>query len=329
MKEKNNIIRAEKLTKVFKVQERGKAGMLSAVKSLFHREYTYVPAVKDLDLCIRRGEIRGLIGPNGAGKSTTLKIFSGILHPTSGNVDIMGLTPWRQRETLVRRLGVVFGQKSQLIWDLPAVDTFQLHRKMYDIPADVFRANLDYFIGLLRVAEVVKKPVRQISLGERMKCEFICALLHEPPLVFLDEPTIGLDIFSKEAIRGFIKGVNRDKGTTFILTTHDLSDIENLCHHVSIINQGAIVFNDSIDRLRSFFSDRKIIELQFARKIRAADLKGYAVKSFTPWAAKIELDTSKTKLERAVAGFFRKLPVKDINIGNIDIEEVIKFIYAG
>ncbi|MBN1698073.1 MAG: ATP-binding cassette domain-containing protein [Spirochaetales bacterium] len=328
IKRKENIVSAEGLTKVFKVHLRDKSGLLPAIQSLFVRKYSEVVAVKKLDMAIRQGEIRGLIGPNGAGKSTTIKIFSGILFPTSGSADIMGHTPWHDRERLVKRIGVVFGQKSQLIWDLPAIDTFQLHRKMYDIPDNVYDENIRYFTALLNVAEVIRKPVRQISLGERMKCEFICALLHEPPLVFLDEPTIGLDIFSKEAIRGFIKGVNREKGTTFILTTHDLNDIENLCERVSIINKGTIVFDDTIDKLKSYFADRKMVELHFRRKIASSELAGYDVKEFSPLAARVELDMTRTKLEDEVARIFRTLPIRDINISNIDIEEVIKFIYA-
>ncbi|MBN2443334.1 MAG: ATP-binding cassette domain-containing protein [Spirochaetales bacterium] len=323
------MIKVEKLTRVFKVHHRDKTGLIASAQSLFKREYKIINAVKDLDLTISKGEIRGLIGPNGAGKSTTIKMFSGILYPTSGKADVMGYTPWKQREELVKRIGVVFGQKSQLIWDLPAIDTFQLHRKMYDIPDKTFEYNISFFTDLLNVADVINKPVRQLSLGERMKCEFICALLHEPQLVFLDEPTIGLDIFSKEAIRSFIKGVNKEKGTTFILTTHDLSDIENLCKHISIINKGVIVFNDTITKLKGFFADKKIIELQFHHEVTSRDLSEFTVKAFEPFAASIEIDTTSMKLDEIVARVFRKLPVQDINISNIDIEEVIKFIYAG
>ncbi|OPX45246.1 putative ABC transporter ATP-binding protein YbhF [Ruminiclostridium hungatei] len=321
------IIDVEGLNKVFKVHKRDKAGLLSSLKSLFSRDYTLVTAVAGLDLKIRQGEIRGLIGPNGAGKSTTIKILSGILYPSEGKVNVMGYTPWTQREEYVKNIGVVFGQKSQLWWDLPAIDTFALNRQMYGISDKTFDENLSYFKELLKIGDVISKPVRQLSLGERMKCEFVCAMLHQPPLVYLDEPTIGLDIISKEAIRSFIKSVNRDRGTTFIVTTHDLSDIEDLCENVSIINSGNIVFNDCIDKLKTYFSDKKIIEVKFNRQVDPALLEGFKVISGGPFNANIEIETLTTSLQDEISRIFKILPVQDINVNNINIEEVIKYIY--
>ncbi len=321
------IIDVEGLKKDFKVHKRDKSGLLSSLKSLFSRDYKLVNAVDNLDLKIRQGEIRGLIGPNGAGKSTTIKILSGILYPTEGNVNVMGYTPWTQREEYVKKIGVVFGQKSQLVWDLPAIDTFALNKQMYSIPDKTFNNNIKYFKELLNIEDVITKPVRQLSLGERMKCEFVCALLHEPPLVYLDEPTIGLDIISKEAIRSFIKMVNKEKGTTFIVTTHDLSDIEDLCENVSIINNGTIVFNNSIEKLKTYFSDKKIIEVKFSRQIEQPFLEGFKVTSSGPYFANIEIETVNTNLQDEIFKIFKQLPVQDININNINIEEVIKHIY--
>ncbi len=321
------IINVEGLKKDFKVHKRSKSGILSSLKSLFDRDYNLVTAVNNLDLKIPKGEIRGLIGPNGAGKSTTIKILSGILYPSEGTVNVMDYTPWTQREVYVKKIGVVFGQKSQLWWDLPAIDTFALNKQMYSIPDKVFDKKIDYFIELLNIGDVVTKPVRQLSLGERMKCEFVCALLHEPPLVYLDEPTIGLDIISKEAIRSFIKMVNKDLGTTFIVTTHDLSDIEDLCENVSIINNGTIVFNDSIEKLKTYFSDKKIIEVKFSRQIDVSLLEGFNVTSSGPHFANIEIKTENTNLQDEISKIFKVLPVQDINVNNISIEEVIKHIY--
>lgn len=321
------IIEIEDLKKVFKVHKRDKAGLLSSLKSLFSRDYSLVTAVDGLNLKIVQGEIRGLIGPNGAGKSTTIKILSGILYPSEGNVNVMGYTPWTQREEYVKKIGVVFGQKSQLWWDLPAIDTFALNKQMYDIPDKTFDENLSYFKELLKIGDVISKPVRQLSLGERMKCEFVCAMLHQPPLVYLDEPTIGLDIISKEAIRSFIKNVNKDRGTTFIVTTHDLSDIEDLCENVSIINSGTIVFNDCIDKLKTYFSDKKIIEVKFNRQVDPALLEGFKVTSSGPFSASIEIETLNTSLQEEISRIFKILPVQDINVNNINIEEVIKYIY--
>ena len=321
------IINIDGLKKEFKVHKRTESGVLSALKSIIHREYNIVTAVKDLDLKVKPGEIRGLIGPNGAGKSTTIKILSGILYPSEGTVDVMGYTPWSQREEYVKKIGVVFGQKSQLWWDLPAIDTFALNKQMYCIPNDLFQRNVEYFSELLSISDVITKPVRQLSLGERMKCEFVCALLHEPPLVYLDEPTIGLDIISKEAIRSFIKKVNKDKGMTFIVTTHDLSDIEDLCENVSIINNGTIVFNDSIDKLKGYFSDKKIIEVKFSKHIDESLLSGFKVISSDPFHANFEIETVGTNLQDEISRIFHNLPVQDINVNNINIEEVIKYIY--
>ena len=316
------------LRKTFKVHKREDAGLAGAFRSVFKREYAIVDAVHDLSFSIKTGEIRGLIGPNGAGKSTTIKILSGILFPTSGEVSVLGMVPWKNRVRLVRRIGVVLGQKSQLIWDLPAIDTFQLHKKMYGIPDEVYARNVGYFGEILNVKEHIKKPVRNLSLGERMKCEFMCALLHEPPLVFLDEPTIGLDVISKDAIRTFIRKVNRDRGTTFILTTHDISDIENICHNVSIINNGTIVFNDTLEKLKKYFANRKLIELQFRTPVSETALSGFRVKHATDITASIEVDIEKNPLETAIARLFGSLPVTDININNISIEEVIRHIYS-
>ncbi len=321
------IIDVEGLKKDFKVHKRDKSGFLSSFKSLFSRDYKLVTAVNNLDLKIRQGEIRGLIGPNGAGKSTTIKILSGILYPTEGNVNVMGYTPWTQREEYVKKIGVVFGQKSQLVWDLPAIDTFALNKQMYSIPDKTFDNNIQYFKELLNIEDVITKPVRQLSLGERMKCEFVCALLHEPPLVYLDEPTIGLDIISKEAIRSFIKMVNKEKGTTFIVTTHDLSDIEDLCENVSIINNGTIVFNNSIEKLKTYFSDKKIIEVKFSRQINESLLEGFKVTSSGPFFVNIEIETIDNSLQEEISKIFKELPVQDINVNNINIEEVIKHIY--
>lgn len=321
------IIDVSGLKKSFKVSVRNKAGFTSAVKALFKREYTIVDAVKDIDFKVEKGEIRGLIGPNGAGKSTTIKILSGVLYPTEGSVKVMDFIPWKQREEYVKKIGVVFGQKSQLWWDLPPLDTFLLNRKMYNIPQKTFEHNVDYFVELLGIQEVVKRPVRQLSLGERMKCELVCALLHEPELIYLDEPTIGLDVISKEIIRNFIKQVNKDKKTTFILTTHDLADIENLCENVTIINNGTIVFNDSLDRLRTFFSSKKIIDVKFNREVDRQELGEFSVLESDVRSASIEVDLSGTDIQSELQKVIGKLPIQDINVNDISIEAVIKQIY--
>jgi ABC-2 type transport system ATP-binding protein len=325
--ETENIITVKDLKKTFKVHQRDKSGLISSFKSLFAPHTIYVDAVKDINLTVKKGEIRGLIGPNGAGKSTTIKILSGILFPTEGTVDVLGYTPWTQREELVKRIGVVLGQKSQLWWDLPPIDAFSLNKKMYEIPDQLYKENLEYFSKALRIEDVIKKPVRQLSLGERMKCEFVAAMLHHPPLVFLDEPTIGLDMISKEAIRSFVKDVNKTKGTTFIVTTHDMGDIEDLCRDVTIINKGTIVYDGSIENLHTYFADRKVIELKFSREVSEAEIKGLNATLFDPFTASVVIDATKTNVKAEIARLLEILPVRDININGISIEEVIKQIY--
>jgi ABC-2 type transport system ATP-binding protein len=321
------IINVNGLSKVFKVHQREKEGLLPALKSLVKRKYQYVTAVDGVEFQVKRGEIRGLIGPNGAGKSTTIKMLSGILYPTHGEIKVLGYTPWLEREAYVKNIGAVFGQKSQLIWELPAIDTFSLNKEIYRIPLKKFTENVEYFKELLNIAEVVKKPVRQLSLGERMKCELVCAMLHEPPLVYLDEPTIGLDIISKDTIRNFIKKANKDKNITFIVTTHDLDDIENLCEEVTIINKGRVVFNDSIDKLKAYFSDKKLIELKLREEVGREKFNDFNVISYKPLAVDIEVDLAKQDLQTEVSNIFSTFPISDINISNIAIEEVIKEIY--
>lgn len=324
----NSIISINGLDKGFKVSIRENTGLYSSFKSIFKKNYKCVEALKNIDLDIKYGEIRGLIGPNGAGKSTLIKIMSGVLHPTNGEVSVMGFTPWLDREKYVKNIGVLLGQRTQLWWDLPPIDTFALNKKLYNIPDKVYNENLDYFIKLLRIEEVVTKPVRQLSLGERMKCEILCALLHDPKLVFLDEPTIGLDIVSKEYFHRFIKDVNREKGTTFIITTHDISDIENLCHRICIINKGEKVFDDSLEKLKCFYDNKRIIKVMFSKKVDSSKLNDFQIKNLKAMGMEIELDLERKKLKEEIYRILESLPIHDISIGSIGIEEVIKEIYA-
>ncbi len=322
------IIQIDNMTKVYKVHHR-EEGFWNSFKSVFNRKYKMVEAVSGINLSINKGEIRGLIGPNGAGKSTTIKIMSGVLHPSTGEVTAMGMVPWQEREKFVRNLGIVFGQKSQLWWDLPAVDTFALQKEMFHIPAEAYAERLSYLARLLKIEDVMTKPVRQLSLGERMKCELVCALLHEPPLIFLDEPTIGMDVISKETMRQFIKQVNREKGTTFIITTHDLGDLEDLCEKVTIINKGTVVYDDTLNNLSRYFNDKKLIEAKFIRPVTREMLEGFDVKNFDPMLATLEIELQEGEtIQTVINEIFNRLPVKDININNIKIEEVIKQIYS-
>src|SRR3954469_21375533 len=230
-------LQVRKLCKTYQVFRRG-SGMREALASLFHRKFTQVEAVRDVNLELEEGELVAFLGPNGAGKSTTLKMLSGILHPTSGEVLALGrFTPWKDRTEYVRRVGAVFGQKSQLVWDVPPQDAFRMNRAIHDIPRPVYRERLARLVDLLSLERIMTQPTRSLSLGERMRCEFALALLHAPSLLFLDEPTIGLDTEAEHAIRGFIRKINKE-GVTVILTTHDLQDVEHLARRIILIDKG-------------------------------------------------------------------------------------------
>ncbi|MBN2368209.1 ATP-binding cassette domain-containing protein [Candidatus Woesearchaeota archaeon] len=323
-----DIIRVKDLKKHFRTFKK-EAGVFSTFKSLFKRDYVTVKALDGIEFSVKKGEIRGFIGPNGAGKSTTIKILSGILHHSEGEVLVNNFQPWKEREKYVQRIGVVFGQKPQLWLDLPALDTFQLNKTLYEIPESKFRKNLNYFIELFDLKEVVRRPVRQLSLGEKMKCELISSLLHDPDVVFLDEPTIGLDLISKERIREFIKKVNKDKGITFLLTTHDLDDIENLCEKVLIINKGKIVYDGRLAELKKEVLKTKLIEVTFKEPVRSYGKvpKGINVVSKNHYEVKMEVDKSQHEVQRVINYIIKHYPVQDLNVSNPGIEEVIKKIY--
>lgn len=233
------MIELKHIRKTFKVARRN-AGMKAAAKALFHKEYEYVKALDDISFKINDGEMVGYIGPNGAGKSSTIKIMSGILNPDSGECIINGRTPWKERINHVKEIGVVFGQRSQLWWDVPVIDSFELLRDIYDVDSVTYKKNLDKLVTLLDLATIVKTPTRLLSLGQRMRCEIAASLLHDPKILFLDEPTIGLDAVSKIAVREFIKSINKESGTTVILTTHDMQDIEALTKRILPIGKGKV-----------------------------------------------------------------------------------------
>lgn len=243
------MIELTSVSKTFRVSKR-KAGFAEAAKAMFRRDYTEIPALQDVSFTIRDGEMVGYIGPNGAGKSSTIKVMSGILTPDSGSCTINGLVPWQDRKQHVRHIGVVFGQRSQLWWDVPVADSFELIRDIYKVPASVYQNNLEELTAMLELEQILCTPVRQLSLGQRMRCEIAASLLHDPKILFLDEPTIGLDAVSKIAVRQFIQRLNRKKGTTVILTTHDMQDIEALTDRILLIGKGRILLDGSPEPLK-------------------------------------------------------------------------------
>lgn len=258
------MIQVECVSKSFRVARRN-AGWKEAVKSLWHREYEIVQALSQISFVIPDGEMVGYIGPNGAGKSSTIKILSGILTPEEGNVTINGRTPWKQRKEHVREIGVVFGQRTQLWWDVPVIDSFYLLKDIYSVPEKLFQANLEELIELMNLSEIVRTPARQLSLGQRMRCEIAASLLHSPKTLFLDEPTIGLDAVSKLAVREFIRKLNETKKITVILTTHDMQDIEALAKRIILIGRGKILSDGSLSELKQQFPNEEGLDEMIAQ----------------------------------------------------------------
>jgi ABC-2 type transport system ATP-binding protein len=322
-----SLVEVKGLKKIFRVSRRREPGIWPTIKSIFKREFTDVLAVNGIDFNIPAGEIRALIGPNGAGKSTTIKVLCGILYPTEGDVRCLGVIPWENRLAYVRQIGAIFGQKTQLLWDLPALDTFALNRKIYKIPEAIFKQNIEYFTETFELASVLSKPVRNLSLGERMKCELTAALLHNPKLVFLDEPTIGLDILAKSAVRAFIKQVNKERGVTFLLTTHDLDDVENLCQRITVINHGVVIFDRTLEELRSGYVKKKILDLKFWQPVDDKELKGWNILEHKGISCSLSLDGEQKDYPAQIVSILAALPVQDVEIKNPDIESIIREMY--
>jgi ABC-2 type transport system ATP-binding protein len=319
-------ILVEELSKTYRIAER-EPGTIGAVRGLFQRRWRAVEALCGVSFQLERGELVGLIGPNGAGKSTTIKILSGILEPTAGRCEVDGLVPWRQRVRHVARIGVVFGQRSQLWWDLPVSDGFDLLRDIYSTPPDRYAAMRDELVSLLRLERLLGQPVRQLSLGQRMRCEIAAALLHEPALLFLDEPTIGLDAPSKLAVREFVGRLNRERGVTVILTTHDMHDIEALAERVIVIGGGRILADGPFDRLRAGALAERRLFVDFEGE--APDLDWPDVRIIASQGRQLELafDPARTPAAALIARIVAAHAVDDIHVEEPLIEEVIARFY--
>src|SRR3989344_2251332 len=320
------VIVVKNLKKTYKTHER-EPGLINAVKSLFHRKYEYKEALKVISFEVEEGEILGLIGPNGAGKSTAIKALSGVLFPSSGEVKVLDFIPWKDRIKYVKHIGVVFGQKEQLWWDIPAIDTFYLHKDLFEINDKEFEKRLNHMVKILQIEDIMKTPVRDLSLGERMKCKIVAALIHNPKLVFLDEPTIGLDIISKERFVDFVKDVNKKYNTTFIVTTHDMQDIERLCKRIIIINHGEIIYDGYLEHIKDKFIKKKVIDVKIEDKKADFKLEGCKILQKTKYELKIELNLKKNTIENLVNYLLRRFMIADINIQDPSIEEIIKSIY--
>lgn len=321
-----NMIHLEGISKSYKIAKR-KTGLRQAAKALFYREYTTVEALKDISFSINQGEIVGYIGPNGAGKSTTIKIMSGILVPDTGNCTIMGCTPWKNRTQYVKNIGVVFGQRSQLWWDVPVMDSFELLKDIYKIPQQDYQSTTDLLIETLELQDIVQSPVRQLSLGQRMRCEIAASLIHNPDILFLDEPTIGLDAVSKIAVRQFIKTINQEKGVTVILTTHDMNDIEALADRVILIGKGSLLYDGHLDDLKKRFGTYKTITADYAKNTTPIRIPGSEVLSWTPERTMLSIDTEQLKTSEVIAQLSNQVDLLDVTIESRPIEDIIVQLY--
>ena len=322
-----SIIKFENICKNFKVPQKAE-GRFKMIKNFFCRKHGIIEALKDVSFSIQEGEIVGYIGPNGAGKSTTIKIMSGILTPTSGTCVIDGLVPWQNRKTFVKNIGVVFGQRSQLWWDVPVIDSFELLKDIYKIPDDKYKETLQLLNSALNIEDLLGRPLRQLSLGQKMKCELAASLLHRPKILFLDEPTIGLDAITKLAVRDFIKYINKEWGTTIILTTHDMNDIEALTNKIILIGKGRILYQGSFEKIKEKYSDEKTIEVEFAKDYNKVSLAGYKVIEHNLRFATLKtLPNTKFHTTDFINQISKKYEVVDFQVSSLSVDEILAKLY--
>ena len=320
-----SLIYVNNISKQFKVAQRP-SGLKNAIRSFFKRDYKIIDAIKNVSFKINKGEIVGYIGPNGAGKSTTIKILSGILVPDSGVCKVKGFVPYNERDKYVKHIGVVFGQRSQLWWDIPAEDTFDLLKDVYDIPNDKFIKIKNELIEKLNLKDFINVPVRQLSLGQRMRCEIAASLLHSPEILFLDEPTIGLDAVSKTIVRDFIKKLNKEKKTTVILTTHDMSDIEALAKRIILIGKGTVLYDGSLKSLKNKYDNNKYITVNTKDKIDVKN-KGIIKKEKISEGYKFTIDSKIINISDFLNLISKNISIDDVEIENENIDNIIVKLY--
>lgn len=317
------VIQLEHLTKHYVIHER-EAGAMAAVRSLFKRRKKVVKAVDGIDLTVHQGEVVGFLGPNGAGKTTTLKMLAGLLHPTAGNADVLGFKPWERQRQFLASITLVMGQRNQLAWDIPAIDSYELNRVIFRIPEPQYKETLDELVELLDLGALIHKPVRNLSLGERMKCEIAGSLLHRPQVLFLDEPTIGLDVTAQRRIRRFIGEYNRRHQATVLLTSHYMADVEALCDRVVIIDHGKILFDGDLTALIKGFSPHKTITVELANG--RWDLSEYG-EIVEQNGAHISLQVAKAEAPQVASRLLANVPISDLNVADPPIEAVIDEIF--
>jgi len=320
------MIHVENLTKTFHVSKRS-SGVKMALRALVRRESEVIEAVKDLSFHVAPGEMVGYIGPNGAGKSTTIKIMSGILVPDSGRCEILGRVPWKERVAHVRNIGVVFGQRTQLWWDVPVQDSFLLLRDIYQVPEADFRRNSERLTAVLQLDDLLQKPVRSLSLGQRMRCELAASLLHRPQILFLDEPTIGLDAVAKLAVRKFIRDLNREEGTTVILTTHDMNDIEALTDRILLIGKGRLLYDGGLADLRDRYDTIRTVTVNFREDQEPPVIAGAVCDLLATGRARYRVNTADVPVSAVIARLSGELALQDVFIDAQPVEELIVQLY--
>ncbi len=320
-------VEVKQLEKIYSVKHK-QPGLLGSLRALWRPEYSSLTAVDRISFELAAGEAVGFVGPNGAGKSTTIKMLAGILYPSAGEARVLGLVPWRERQRLAFQIASVFGQRSQLWYHLPAADSFGLLARIYELDDRAYRSRVATLIERFEIAPYLHVPVRRLSLGERMRCEIAAALLHRPRVVFLDEPTIGLDIVAKQQIRALIRTLNQEEGVTFLLTSHDAADIEQVCKRVIVINQGTLVFDGDVDELKKRYLRHKVIDLKLSESAEPIAGPGLFLQHAEPYRIRYEVDTDVLPIERIIGQLVSLYRVSDLTVEEPPLEDVIAAIYA-
>lgn len=320
------IISVKHLTKFYKVHQK-EPGLVGSLKSLVHRKYYNVEAVNNINFEIDEGELIGFIGPNGAGKTTTLKVLSGLLYPTSGEVSVLGFKPWERDHKYLRQMNLVMGQKNQLWWDLPAQESFILNKEIYEVPDEQYKKTLNELVDLLDVKDVLNVQVRKLSLGQRMKCELIAALLHSPKVLFLDEPTIGLDVVMQKTMRDFIAAYNKKFNATIILTSHYMEDVKKLASRVIIIDHGKLLFDGKLQDIIDKYSENKILTIELSEEVKREAVEKFGV--IDTWEyPRVILKVDRANASSIAGELLKKLPIADINIEEPPIEAIIRRVFS-
>jgi ABC-2 type transport system ATP-binding protein len=320
-------IEVANIQKIFRTKHKA-GGLGSSVRSLFKPQYRFVEAVRKLTFQMEAGELLGFIGPNGAGKSTTIKMLTGILHPTAGDATVLGYVPWKDRQKLAYHIGTVFGQRPQLWYHLPAIDTFRLFGKIFEMEDAETKKRIGFLSEAFEIKDLLETPVRKLSLGQRMRCEVAASLLHHPKLILLDEPSIGLDVVAKQRIRDAIREMAREENVGVLLTSHDAGDLEALCKRVIIINHGQIVYEDKLSNLKRKFLTSKLVEVRYADQVlKSFSVEGAEVMKVGTYGVKLRFDTHATPVEKVLLQLTNAGSVVDITISDPPLEEVIAEIY--